>query len=83
MIKIEAENYDYIINGYVSNLNISKSNRNSMITLVNGRVVRNSELNKVINDAYHKYKFDNRYPVVVLNINVDYSLYDISTNFIL
>mgnify|MGYP006373613393 CR=1 FL=1 len=28
MIKIDAENYDYIIHGYISNLNISKSNRN-------------------------------------------------------
>ena len=35
MIKIDAENYDYIIHGYISNLNISKSNRNYMITLVN------------------------------------------------
>ena len=51
MIKIEAENYDYIIKGYVSNLNISKSNRNSMIILVNGRVVSNISVNRTIKDA--------------------------------
>ena len=46
MIKIDAENYDYIIHGYISNLNISKSNRNYMITLVNGRVVSNLSVNR-------------------------------------
>ena len=49
-----------------------------MITLVNGRIVRNTELNRTINDAYHAYKPDNRYPVVVLNIEVDPTLVDVN-----
>ena len=57
---------------------VNKSNRNHIITIVNGRVVKNSELNKVINDSYHKYKPDNRYPVVVLNIEVDPCLTDVN-----
>ena len=52
MLKIDAENYDYEIHGYVSNLNIQKSNRNSMITLVNNRVVTNQSVNRTIKDAY-------------------------------
>ena len=78
MLKVEGETDDYDIFGYISLPEITKSNRNHIITLVNGRVVRNSELNKTINDCYFKYKFNNRYPVVVLQINVDTSLVDVN-----
>lgn len=78
MLKIECENDDYEIEGYISLPDVNKSNRNHIITIVNGRVVRNSELNKVINDAYHKYKPDNRYPIVVLCITVDPILTDVN-----
>lgn len=78
MVSIEGENNDYSIQGYMSFPEIHRSNRNAMITLVNGRVVRNSELNKVINDSYHSYKPDNRYPIVVLNIETDPTLIDVN-----
>lgn len=78
MIKISGEKEDYIINGFISKPEIHKSTRSSIVTLVNGRVVRNSELNRVINDAYHSYKPDNRYPVTVINIEVDPSLVDVN-----
>lgn len=80
MLLVKGETTDYEVYGYISLPEITKSNRNHIITIVNGRVVRNSELNKVINDAYHKYKFDNRYPIVVLNINVDPSLIDVNVH---
>ena len=78
MLEIKCENDDYSIFGYISLPEITKSNRNHMITMVNGRVVRNTELNRVINDAYHKYKFDNRYPIVILQISVDPTLTDVN-----
>ena len=78
MLEIDASDNDYHIAGYVSLPEIHRSNRNGMVTLVNGRVVRNSELNKVINDAYHSYKPDTRYPIVVINIDLDPSLVDVN-----
>ena len=78
MIEISGENDDYEVHGYISLPDENKSNRNHMITLVNGRVVRNTELNKVINDAYHKYKPDGRYPITVLEIETDPSLIDVN-----
>ena len=78
MIEINGENDDYSVHGYISKPDENKSSRNHMITLVNNRVVRNSELNKVINDSYHKYKPDNRYPIVVLEIETDPSLIDVN-----
>ena len=78
MIKISAENYDYMINGYISNINIQKSNKNNMITLVNGRVVTNQTVNRTIKDAYHTVLADNKYPVVVLYIETDPTLIDVN-----
>ena len=78
MIEINGENDDYIVHGYISKPDENKSSRNHMITLVNNRVVRNIELNKVINDSYHKYKPDNRYPIVVLEITTDPALIDVN-----
>ncbi len=78
MILLQAHNEDYQLSGFISYPELTRSNRNHFITLVNGRVVRNMELNKVINDAYHTYKPKDRYPIVVLNIKVDPSLVDVN-----
>ena len=78
MIEISSSNDDYDIKGYVCKPSILKSNRNYMITIVNGRVVKNNELNKIINEAYYTYKPDIKYPVVVLEINTDPTLIDVN-----
>ncbi len=78
MLEINNEDDDYIINGFISLPEVNRSGRNHIITLVNGRVVRNQELNKTINDSYHSYKPDNRYPIVVINIELDPSLVDVN-----
>ena len=78
MIEIKGANEDYEVNGYISLPEVHRSTRNNMVTLVNGRIVHNQELNRTINDAYHSYKPDNRYPVIVLNILVDPSLIDVN-----
>ncbi len=78
MLKIEGKNNDYKIEGYISKPTITRSNRNYMITIVNGRIVKNFNLNKTINESYHTYKSDAKYPIVVLNIEVDPTLIDIN-----
>ena len=78
MLEINGEDDDYVISGFISLPEINRSGRNHMVTLVNGRVVRNQELNKTINDSYHSYKPDNRYPIVVISIELDPSLVDVN-----
>lgn len=78
MIKVSAENADYEVSGYISLPEVHRSSRNNMVTIVNGRVVKNQEINRVINEAYHSYKPDNRYPITVLNIIVDPSVIDVN-----
>ena len=80
MRKISVFNDDYDIDGYISLPEVTRSSRSHMITLVNKRVVRNIELNRAINDAYHTFKPETRYPIVVLNINTDPSLIDVNVH---
>lgn len=75
---IKGSNLDYDIDGYVSNINVYKSTRKDMTTLVNGRIVTNQYLNKIIKDAYHTYLAENKYPIVVININVDPTIVDVN-----
>lgn len=78
MIEVNGENDDYVISGYISYPEIAKTSRNVMTTLVNGRVIRNQELNRTILDSYHTYIPKEKYPIVVLNIDVDPILIDIN-----
>ena len=78
MISVEGENDDYYVHGFISYQEFTKGNRNSITTLVNGRVIKNNELNKCIVDRYHTYIHKDRYPVIVLNIDVDPILIDIN-----
>lgn len=78
MLEFKASNNDFDIYGYVCKPEVLKSNRNDMSTFVNDRLVRNSELNRAINDAYYTYKPEGKYPVVILKINTDPTLVDVN-----
>ena len=78
MIPIEGVNEDYTISGYISMPEIHRSNRNNMTLLVNGRVIRNSMINTIINDSYSNYKPDTRFPITVIHIKCDPSLIDVN-----
>ena len=78
MIPIDAENDDYHISGFISYPELNKSNRNYMTTLINGRVIKNNDLNRAIVDCYHTYMHKDRYPIVIINIDVDPILVDIN-----
>lgn len=78
MVKIDASNDDYVIKGYICYPEISKPNRSSIITFVNGRYIRNNELNRTITEAYHTYLMIDKFPIVVINIEVDPILVDIN-----
>lgn len=78
MIEINSNNDDYEIYGYVSLPEVTRSSKNYMTTLVNGRVIKNTVLYRVINDSYSSFKEDTRYPIVILNIKCDPMLIDVN-----
>ena len=78
MIEINGENDDYVISGYIGYPEIAKTSRNVITTLVNGRVIKNLDLNRCLIDCYHTYIPKDKFPMIVLNIDVDPILIDIN-----
>ena len=78
MLEIASSSDDFEISGFVSKPSVLKKNRNHLNTIVNGRVVRNNDINRAINDAYNTYKHEGFYPVVVINIETDPTLVDVN-----
>ncbi len=80
MMYIENFNDDYKISGYISYPELTKSNRSSITLLINKRVVRNNEIVKTILESFHTYIPKDRYPYIVLNIEVDPFLVDVNVH---
>ena len=80
MIEIEENTDDFKLSGYISYPELTKSNRSDITLLINNRVVKNNEVIRTIVDAYHTFIPKERYPYVVLNIEVDPFLVDVNVH---
>ena len=80
MITFSGKNNEYQISGYATNNEILKSNRNSLTILVNGRVIKNLNMQYAITDSYQTILPVGKYPVVVLNIECAYDLIDVNVH---
>ena len=78
MLEIKCASDDFEVTGFVSKPSILKKNRNHFNIFINGRIVRNNDINRAINDAYNTYKHEGFYPITVLNIYTDPTLVDVN-----
>lgn len=80
MVKIDRNDGYYHIYGYTSNIVTTRSSRNSITIIVNGRVVRNNNIINAVVAGYHNLLMTGRYPLSVINIKVDTSLVDVNVH---
>lgn len=80
MIPIEGENLDYRVTGFIGLPELTRSSRTGMSTIVNGRYIRNTGLQQSILRAYHTLLPINRYPLVVLQLEMHPSLVDVNVH---
>ncbi|MBP1999686.1 DNA mismatch repair protein MutL [Paenibacillus shirakamiensis] len=80
MIRIEAENLDYRIEGYIARPDVTRSNRSAISTIVNGRYIRSAGLQAAMLRAYHTLLPINRYPLAVLQLSMHPSLVDVNVH---
>lgn len=66
--------------GLTSNLQVTRSSKQNMTIIVNGRVVKNPSIQNAIIAGYKTLLTVGRFPVTVLIINVDYSLVDVNVH---
>lgn len=79
-MKIDKADFDYHIQGYAIQPNFNRATKYYMVLFINGRMIRNYHLQKAIIDAYSDYMPKDRYPIVVLNIEMDAQLVDVNVH---
>ncbi|NMM54243.1 DNA mismatch repair endonuclease MutL [Paenibacillus aquistagni] len=80
MVPIQAEQLDYNISGYIGKPELTRSNRNALSWFVNGRYVRSYSLNQAALRAYHTLLPINRFPIIVMQVNMHPTLVDVNVH---
>ena len=80
MLPLHLQTDEFQIDGYISKIDTSRASKANIITLVNHRYVKNVMSIDAINNAYRSYLADNRYPIAVVNIEVDPYLVDVNVH---
>lgn len=80
LMPIHYEDGKYEVEGFVSNLNLTRSNRKDITLFVNGRWVQDSSLTAAVIRAYNTMLMVGRFPVVVLFIQVPPSMVDVNVH---
>ena len=80
MIPVDFGDDEFHITGFISKIDVNRASRNHMITMVNSRVVRNKVSIDSIKNAYSRYLAEKRYPITILNIEIDPYLVDVNVH---
>ena len=80
MLKVEAKDLDFTLNGYVSLPEVTRASRNYLSVIINGRYIKNFALNKAIINGYQSKLMVGRYPIAVLEITMDPLLVDVNVH---
>ena len=80
MESFEAKDSDFKITGLMSKPELTRSTRNFISILLNGRYIKNFQLNNAIIDGYGSKLTARHYPIVVIAIHVDPLLVDVNVH---
>jgi len=80
MIPIHATSLDFTLSGYLALPEITRASRNYISTMVNGRFIKNYSLVRAIQEGYHTLLPIGRYPIAILNIEMDPILVDVNVH---
>lgn len=79
-INFEKSDYDFKVSGALVRPNITRASSNYITLFINHRLIRHYRIQKVILEAFSDYLFNDRYPIVVLNIDSDPQLVDVNVH---
>lgn len=80
MLSFQGRDDDFAIEGYVSLPELTRASRQYITITINHRYVRNFELTKAIIKGYESKLMVGRYPVAVVNIDLDPVLVDVNVH---
>lgn len=80
MENIEEKNSDFKVTGLISKPELTRSTRNFISILLNGRYIKNFQLNTAIMDGYGAKLTARHYPIAIVSIKVDPLLVDVNVH---
>lgn len=80
MIPIEERSLDFTLTGYIVLPEVTRASRNYISTMINGRFIKNYVLVKAILEGYHTLLPIGRFPIALLNIEMDPILVDVNVH---
>ena len=80
MIYFNAKDLDFEVDGMVSYPELTRSNRNGISLMINGRYIRNFKLTKAVLNGYGSKLMVGRFPYAVINIRLDPLLCDVNVH---
>lgn len=80
LLAVSASDLDFKLTGYVSLPELTRATRNYLSILINGRFIKNYQLNKAIIKGYGSKLMVGRYPIAVLAIEMDPLLIDVNVH---
>ena len=80
MIEFSGSNDDYKVFGYISVPEETRASKNYINIFINGRYIKNYGIQNAIIDAYDTLLMINRYPLCVINIEMDPILLDVNVH---
>ena len=80
MVKIESQDLDFGVSGYISLPEVTRASRNYLSTIINGRYIKNFSLNKAIVDGYGSKLMVGRFPIAVIEVDMDPLLVDVNVH---
>lgn len=80
MIPVKAESLDFTVSGFISLPETTRASRNYMSLMVNGRFIKNFKISNAILEGYHTILPIGRYPIVLLNMQMDPILVDVNVH---
>ncbi|AQP53990.1 DNA mismatch repair protein MutL [Vagococcus penaei] len=80
MLPVASQDLDFKLTGYISLPELTRASRNYVSIIINGRYIKNYVLNKAIIEGYGSKLMVGRYPLTVLQIEMDPLLVDVNVH---
>ena len=80
MLAFSGEDDDFKVSGYTSLPELTRSNRNYISIFINGRSIRNIAISKAIVAGYGSTLMVGRFPITVIDIEMDFQLVDVNVH---
>lgn len=80
MLEVQFNEDDFHIEGFISPISVTRSNRKELTLFINGRWVQDIALNSAVMQAYHTLLMVGRYPITVLFLQLPAEEVDVNVH---